>query len=114
MKFYKERFVDSETGDEVRVPIFIDEGQLRKADFHVNYEEVENDTVPIPAGFPRNYPKNDIPKKNTHLEKRYTVDFEFRDGAPLQVVFKDRKLWEDCIKVVTGCEAQNIFGFDRR
>lgn len=111
MKFYKERFKDYETGDEVRIPIVIDEGELRKADFYITEVEVENDTMPIPAGFPKNYPRNDTKVRNTHMEKRYTVDFEFRDGAPLQVIFKDKDLWMKAIETVCECDVQNIFGW---
>lgn len=111
MKFYKERFKDYDTGDEVRIPIVIDESRLRKADFYIREEEVENDTVPIPAGFPKNYPKGSgTPVKNTHIEKRYIVEMEFDDGCPLVVTFRDKYLWLDAMEVVCRCDTNDIFG----
>ena len=115
MKIYKEVFVDGSTGEEIRLPIIIDESKLRKADFSVGYKEDDTINDIFPSGFPKNYPSNySQSPKDRHQKKikEYRIEMQFDDGEVIFLSFneRDQKLWYDAMEVICGCERERIFG----
>lgn len=112
MKIYKEVFVDGSTGEEIRLPIIIDESKLRKADFSVGYKEEDTISDVLPSGFPKNYPSNYSQSSKKNKTKEYRIEMQFDDGEIIFLSFneRDQKLWYDAMEVICGCERERIFG----
>lgn len=117
MKIYKEIDADYPPYMEVteygRLPLVIDETQLRKADFSIRKQTIEESKKPdMPYGFPHNYPLNDKPKVETKTIYIYTIDLEFNDGEEMTIEYHDKSkaLWLDAMDLITGLDHDLIFG----